>query len=118
MNKMNTILPRSLLANYRTVKSFTFWKVSVKPYSFRVPVYKGVVLTWMESQPSFDENCYQIIVLWKASLAQKWVLKHKNLGFPFIKGLSPHEFNENHPLTMTPGQLYEWKKFRFLKSEC
>ena len=28
-----------------------------------------------------------------------------------------HE-NDTHPLPMTAGQVYESKKFRFLKSEC
>ena len=72
MDEMKHVLSRWSLSHYTTVKSFTFWKLSVKLYNFNVPVYKA---------------------------------------FP------SHEWNETHPLTMIADQLYECKKFRFLKSE-
>ena len=44
MKEMIPILYQWPLANYTSVKSFIFWKVSVKLCNFKVPVYKGVPL--------------------------------------------------------------------------
>ena len=57
MHERKPFLKRWQLANYARVKRFTFWKVSAKIYNFRVPVYKGVPLTWMKWHPSFDDDC-------------------------------------------------------------
>ena len=85
MNEIKSILPRKLLSNYTTVKSSTFWKVSFKPYNFRVPVYKGVIHPWMKWKPSLHDEYYLTIdhsinfLYLKSEFA-----KHPTLGFPFI----------------------------------
>ena len=112
MNEMKPIVKR-----YTTVKRFTFWKVIVKLYNFRVFVDKGVQLTWMKCNPSFDDDWWPSIRVWKVSLSAKWVLNYASLGLPFIREFPSHEWNENHPLTMTAGQVYYCEKFHFFKSE-
>ena len=102
---MKCILPRKLLSNYTTVNTFTFWKVSFKPYNFRAIVYKGVIPPWMEEKLYFHENCCQTILLWKLSISEKLFLNHTTFGFPFIKTLSSHEWNENHTSTKTVDKL-------------
>ena len=59
------------LVNCTSLNSFTVWKVSLKPYNFRIPVYKGVILPRMKYKPSFHDNCCQAIVQWKLSLYEK-----------------------------------------------
>ena len=73
------------------VKSFTCWKVSAKPWNFRVPVYKGVLLPWMKWYPSFTNDCRPSIRVWKLSLSEKWVLNNTTSGFPFLRGFPSHE---------------------------
>ena len=45
MNEKKSILLWKLLSDYTTVKTFTFW--NFKAYNFRVPVYMGVILPWI-----------------------------------------------------------------------
>ena len=65
MNEMIPILWRWLLAKYTAVKSFTLCKVSVKPYNLRVTVYKEVGFPWIKWYPSFEDDCWQTLLLWK-----------------------------------------------------
>ena len=52
MNEMKHILSQWLLASYTTVKSFTFWKVSVKLYNFMVPFIRGFPShEWNDTHP-------------------------------------------------------------------
>ena len=117
MNEMKPILYRWQLAKYTTVTSFTFWKVSVKLYNFRVPVYKGVALPWMKWYYSmkwystFNNNCWASLRVWKFLLSEKWVLNYTTLALPFIRGFPSHEWNDSHPLTMTAGQVYQSENF-------
>ena len=60
IDEMKTIL-RKLLSNYTTVKIYTYWKVSLKPYNFKVPINKGVILPWMKWKPFSHENCFRTI---------------------------------------------------------
>ena len=100
MNEMKPIFKRWLLANYTSVKRFTFWKVSVKLHNCRVFVDKEVRLPWMKWNP-FDEIDE---IVGRAS-------------FPVPEGLGSKnpQRNETHPLRMNGGQVYECEKFRFLK---
>ena len=107
MNEMEPILKRWLLANYTSVKRFAFRKVSAKICNLRVPVYKGVPLTWMKWNPSLIDDCLSSVLEWKVSLSEKCVLKYATSGFPFIRGFPSHEWNDTHPLTMTASQVYE-----------
>ena len=68
--------------NLHYYESSLFLKVSLKPYNYKVPVYKGLILPWMKWKPSFNDNCRQTILLWKLSLSKKWVSNHTNLGPP------------------------------------
>ena len=97
INEMKPILKRWLLANYTSVNGFAFWKVSAKICNFRVPVSKGVPLPWMKWYPSFNDDCWPTIQVWKDSLSEKLVLKYATLGFPFIRGFPSHEWNETLP---------------------
>ena len=56
MIEMTPILYRWRLAKCTCVKRFAFRKVSAKICNFRVPVYKGVPLTWMKWHPSFNDD--------------------------------------------------------------
>ena len=132
------IISWRLLNKYTSVKFFTFRKMSLKLYSFRVPVYKGVPLPWrklhpsyfrvpvfkgvplpwMKWNPAFNDYWWPTIRVWKVSLSEKWVLNYTTSGFPFLMGFPSPEFDDTHPLTITGGQLYECENFRFLKSEC
>ena len=114
--KWNTSLKRWLQTKYTCLKSFTFWKASVNVYNFRVPVYKGVPLPWMKRNASFNDECWSSILVWRASLSEKWALNYTTLGFPFIRGFPSHGWNETHPLTMTADQVYEFEKFQSLIS--
>ena len=105
------------MANCTRVKSFAFWKVNGKIYSFRVPVYKGVPLPWMKWYTSFNDDCRPTVLGWTVSLCEKWMVKYTTSGFPFIRGFLSHEWNDTRLLTMIGGQVYDGKKFRFLKSE-
>ena len=118
MNEMEPIFERCVLANYTSLKSFTSWKVSANICNFRVPVYKEVPLTWMIWNPSFTDECWLSILVWKVTLSEKWGLNYTTLGFPFIKGLPSHEWNDTHLLTMIAGQEYDCEKFLFVKSGC
>ena len=117
---MIPVLSRWLVANYTSVKSFAFWKVSVKVYNFRVLVYKEVPLPWIKWNLSFNDDCLPTILGWKVSFSKKWVLIYATLGFPFINRFPSHEWNDTHlwntthPLTMIAGQVYEWE-FSFSK---
>ena len=53
----------------------------------------------------------------KTSTFWKLCLKPYNLGFPFIKGLSSNEWNENHTSTKISVKLYYFENFLFLKSK-
>ena len=85
MNEMTAIFKRWLLANYTSVKRFTFWKVSAKMCNFRVPVYKGVPLPWMKWHPSFNDDCWlkctnvKSLTFWKVSAnlynLRVWIFK-------------------------------------------
>ena len=55
-------------------ESFTFWKVSVKVYNFRVPVYKVVSLPWMKWNTSFNDDCWPSILVWRVSHFEKCTL--------------------------------------------
>ena len=70
--------------------------MSANLYNFRVPVYKGVPLTWMKSHPSFNNYSWSTIPVWKDSLSEKWELNYATLGFPFIRGSLP--MNEMKPI--------------------
>ena len=72
-----------------------------------------------EMKTSFHNNCWHTILLWKISLSEKWVFNNTTLGFLFIKGLSFHEWNKNHPYTKTAVavKLYYCENFHFLKSK-
>ena len=98
------------MANYTRVKIFAFWKVSVKLYHFRVPVFKGVPLPWMKWNPSLNDECWSTVVVWTVSLSEKWVLNYTTLGSPFIRGFPSHEWNETRPFTMTAGQVAHFKR--------
>ena len=91
MNEMEHFIKRWLLANYTGVKRFTFWNASAKVYNFRVPVYKGVPLTWMKGNTSLNDDCWPTILVWKDSVSEMSVLKYAILGFPFIRGFPSHE---------------------------
>ena len=53
MNEMKHIIPPKLVSNTTTLKTFTFWKVSLKLYNIRVPVYKkSSSHRWNENNPS------------------------------------------------------------------
>ena len=118
MNEMKPIFSGWLVGNSTSVKSFTFSKVSVKLYNFRVPVYKGVFLLWMKWNLCFNDDWLQSILLWKVSRSEKWVLNYTTLGLPFIKRLPSYEWNETHALTMTACKVYYREKFHFQKSQC
>ena len=97
MNEMNTILPRWLVTKYRTVQSFTFWKVSANLYNFRGPVYKGFPShEWNETHPLMM-TASQLYKCVKFSLSENWVLNYATLGFQFIRGFFSHEWNDTHP---------------------
>ena len=96
------------MANNKSVKSFAFWKMNVKLFNFRVPVYKGVPLPWMKWNRSFQDDCWPSMGPCKLSLSEKWMLNHTTLGLLFIRGLSYHEWNETYPSTITTAKLYDW----------
>ena len=79
MNEMKHILNISfdeMMAKYTTVKSFTFTKVSLKLYNFRVPVYKRVPLPLMKWYPPFTMTAGQVYECEKVSLSEKLVLNY------------------------------------------
>ena len=115
MNEMIPILSWWLVANYTSVKSFAFRKMSAEVYNFSGPVHKGVPSPWMKWNPAFNNDSCPTILLWKVSLSEKWVLNYTTLGFLFIKGLHSHEWNDIFSLTITGRQVYEREKFHFLK---
>ena len=84
MNGMKSSLQPKLQSNYTTVKTFTFQIVSLKPYNFRIPVYKLVIPLWMKWKPSFHKNCCQTTLMWKLSFYKRWVLNHTTLGLKVI----------------------------------
>ena len=79
MNEMKPIVKR-----YTTVKRFTFWKVDVKLYNCRVFVDKGVRLPWEKCNPSFDDQWWPSIRLWKV---WKVSVKLYNFRVPDYKGV-------------------------------
>ena len=107
MNEKKPILWQKLQSNYTILKTFTISKVSFKLYNFRVSVYKGVPFSWMKWYPSFKDDNWPRILLWKVSLTENLVLNYTTLEFPFIKGLPSHEWNDTQPLMMTTSQGYE-----------
>ena len=117
MNEMIHVFWQWLVANCTRVNSFAFWKVNGKLYNFKVPVFKGVPLTWMKRNTSFNDDCRPTVRVWKVSPSEKWMVNYTTSGFPFIRGFPSHEWYDTHPLTMIASQLYEDEKFRFLKSE-
>ena len=106
MNERKLFLNRWQLANYTSLKRLTFRKVSAKICNFRVPVSKEVLLTWMKWHPSFDDDSWSSVCLWKDSLSEMWVLIYATLVFPFIRGFPSHEWYDTHPLTMTTSKVY------------
>ena len=84
-------------------------------------VYTCEVFQWYTS---FHGDCWTNIQVWRFSLSDKWILNHTTLGFPFIKGLPSHGWNDTplwndtQPLTMIAGQVHECESFYFPKSEC
>ena len=94
MNERKHFIKRWQLANYTGVKRFSFWNVSAKICNFRVPIYKGVPLPWMKWNPSFNDDCWPTILLWKVSLSEKWVLNYTTLRFSFIKSFLSHGWND------------------------
>ena len=106
MDEVKIIILRWVQTQYRCLKSFTFLKVHLKLYNFRVPVYKGVPLLWMKWNPSFNDECRPSVLVWTVSLSDKCMLNNATLESPFIRGFPSHGWNETHPLTMTAGQLY------------
>ena len=52
MNEMNTNPITMIAAHLYDSESFTFWKVSVQLYNFRVPFYNGISPDgWNETHP-------------------------------------------------------------------
>ena len=75
---------------YTTVKRFTFWKVDVKLYNCRVFVDKGVRLPWEKCNPSFDDQWWPSIRLWKVwkvsvNLYNFRVPDYKGVPLPWMK---------------------------------
>ena len=58
------------------------------------------------------------VLQWKLLLSEKRVLNYTTLGFQFIKGLSSHKWNENHPSNINAVKLYHSENFHFMKSVC
>ena len=85
MNEMEPILNRWLLANYASVKRFAFRKVSAKICNLRVPVYKGVPLTWMKWHPSLNDDWYPSVLLSKSFTLRKVGAKVYNFRVPVNK---------------------------------
>ena len=73
----------------------------LKPYKFRVPVYKGVPLPWMKGNTSFNDQCWPSGLVWKVSLFEKSALNNTTLWCPFLKRFSSHGWSETHHLTMS-----------------
>ena len=97
MNEMEPIFERCVLANYTSLKSFTSWKRSANLCNFRVPAYKGITLTWIKWNPSFNDDRLPATLLWKFAFSEKWVLIYTTWGFPFIRGFPSHEWKETVP---------------------
>ena len=92
--------------------------MTLRTDNYRVTIYRGFIPPWNKWFLSFhDDYCQTIYHCIKPSLPEKWVSKHTTLWFPFIKGLSPHDWNESHHFTMTTVKLYYCKNFNFLKTE-
>ena len=106
MNERKPFLNRWQVANYTSVKRFTFWKVSGKIYTFRVPGYKGVPLTWMKWNPSFNVDSCSSVRLWKVEHFENVVLIYAGLGFLFIRRFPSHEWKGSLPQTLTASQQY------------
>ena len=102
MNEMKPILEQGVLANFTSFSSLAFGKVIVKLHNLQVPGSKGVPLPWMKWYLSFNDDCWPTIVVWKASLSEKYMLKYATLGFPFISNFPPmNEMTPGVSLTMT-----------------
>ena len=76
MDEMKPVLEQWVLVNCTSLNSLTFGKVSVKLHNFRVLGSKGVPLPWMKWKPSFHDDCWPTIVVGKASLSEKYMLKY------------------------------------------
>ena len=83
MNEMKSILQYDHFLNFLQVK------------------IKGVIPPWMKWNLSFNNDYFLKFLQVKISLSEKWCDKYSTLGLPFIKGPSPHEWNEYHPSTKT-----------------
>ena len=64
MDKVKLVICRIAQVIYTSLNSFTFRRVHLKQYNFRVPVYRGVPLPWM--------------------------INKATLGCPFIRGFPSH----------------------------
>ena len=93
MNEMEPILNRWLLANYTTVKSFTFRKVSAKICNFRVPVNKGVPPHMNEMIPILKRQLVKCTTV-KSLTFRKDSANLYNLRVAVYKGFSSHEWKE------------------------
>ena len=96
MNESKRLLKRWQLANYSVVKRFTFWNVSAKICNFRVPVNKGVPLTWMKWHPSLKDECYPSVRMCKSFTFWKVSAKVYNFRVPVFKGV-PLPWEKWHP---------------------
>ena len=54
----------------------------------------------------------------KSYTFRKVSTKLYNFRVPVYKGVSPHEWNDTHPLAMISAQPYKCEKFHSLKSAC
>ena len=87
MNERKHFIKRWLLANNTSVKSFSFWKASAEICNLRVPVYKGVPLTWMIWHPSLNDDWQPSVLLSKCFTFRKVSAKICNFRVHVYKGV-------------------------------
>ena len=106
---MTTILPPKRLSTYSTVKSFTFWKVSLKTYNFTVPpLIRGLSSHgWNDNHPSIrkllsDYSTVKRLTCWRVGLKTNHLKLYEsisvNVAFKFLHIYLSLQDNKSIPM--------------------
>ena len=110
------------MAKYTTVKSFIFkkWVLNNSNLGFpfiknlRVTVYKGVAVPCMKLYTSFEDNCWQTLLLWKVSLSEKWVYEMKPIRWRWL--VAKYTNVKRFAFRNVSIKLWNFRVFIYLKS--